>query len=401
MISRLVFWLSGVMKRVDSSSELLLRPVFLRFSSYLGGSVFFRLLCWYLGLFNRLKVGSFLFRGFLNPWKLLVFYALVYLCMAFVSPVPVLRSSFWLRGILVFVFGVGLIGLSAYFFSRKELKLGPGGGYGYGFLLLGALGLMVNYTWIGLPILSDSLRPYYHNAFWMVAFNLFFVGLALLSTKLKKLEQVIALLMVAFVFTFPSGFRTDLIVAMGSVLVGAWSAGVMDQKKIFGLALLVVPLTVVLKSILIGSLDVGYIMTSRAGFSFYTLGNIMENVGVWGIGHGKYYFNLVSQLGGASVVQLGSFAGEFTVNMPRFYTSTFVGPLWVDSGIIGVVLGCVLFGYLLGRAVSAKCPLGMSLYAILLSVAFIWMETGPVQIYFIGMCVLVALVMFGKEVKEV
>jgi len=68
------------------------------------------------------------------------------------------------------------------------------------------------------------------------------------------------------------------------------------------------------------------------------------------------------------------------VGMDVSATSTILGPLAVDFGLIGVFVGMAFLGYLLSRLYKHKTPLGISLYCVVLAYSIIGIETGIVDL---------------------
>jgi len=396
MIELLVGLILRFLSKLDSGAKEFIEPVLRRVGKVIEDSLFFRGLERFLDFFDGIKLRSFFLGNFLAPWKIVSLYFVFYSLLAIVSQVPIMDIRNWVFGILLFGLSTVLIAGSSYFFGKREYRTKASGHLGYGLILIGIVGLLVNYSWVGFPILKAGARVFYHNLGWMIFFNCFVIGSALLSVKAKNLGVIFALMGLGILLNFPSGFRTDLMVALAAVLIPAWKSGIISTKKIVGLGVLLVPGVFLVKALLIGSGDVSYIVSARAGFTYYTLENVLGQTSIWG--QPRLALNLFLQLIGVKVIQIGSIAGEATVNLPRFYTSTFAGPLWISFGFLGVVVGSLIFGYLLGRSYGSKSPWGMAFYGILVGISLIWMETGPLQLYFLGTCLVLFLLILGKKV---
>lgn len=395
MIELLTGLVVGFLKKIDKGSKEILEPALERASKAVEGSLVFQGLKRFLEWVDGLKARSFFLGNFLAPWKIIMLYFFFYTLLALISQVPTLNFGSWVWGIALFGLSSLLIAGSAYWFGKKKYKANSNGSLGYGLLMIGIVGLLINYSWIGFPILKEGARLYYHNINWMIFFNCFVIGIALLAAKSKSLGMVFTLLGLGILLNFPSGFRTDLIVAIAAVILPAWRTGVLSTKKVAGLGILLVPIVFLVKAVLIGSGDVSYIVSARAGFTYYTLENVLAETGIWG--EPRLALNLFLQLLGVKVIQIGAVAGEATVNLPRFYTSTFAGPLWIGFGWLGVVVGSLIFGFLLGRTYASESPWGNAFYALLVGIALIWMETGPLQLYFLGTCFLALLLIMAKK----
>jgi uncharacterized membrane protein len=68
------------------------------------------------------------------------------------------------------------------------------------------------------------------------------------------------------------------------------------------------------------------------------------------------------------------------VGMNASATSTILGPLAIDFGLVGIFMGMMLLGYLLSNLYYRKTPLGISLYCIVLAYSLLGIETGIVDL---------------------
>jgi len=395
MISIFASLVLGFLERADNAAQWLVKPLLRKAARTFEQSIFFRALARFLEWADRRNPRTFFLSNFLAPWKLVLLYFFFYTLLALASPVPTFNMAAWKAGIALFGFSSLLIAASAYYFGRKPREVKAKGSFGYGLLLIGIIGLLVNYSWIGFPILGAANRAFYHNVGWMVFFNSFIIGLAMVAVRTKKVSEIFALIGLALLLNFPSGFRTDLVVSLAAILVPAWKNRLLSGKKIVALGALLLPIVILVKVVLISSGDLGFIIPARAGFTLYTLENVLLKTPIWG--QPRLALNLLLQLIGVRVIQIGAVAGEATVNLPRFYTSTFAGPLWIGFGWLGVLGGSLVFGWLLGRTYSSTSPWGKGFYGLLFGIALIWMETGPLQIYFLGTALLAALLIAAKK----
>lgn len=332
---------------------------------------------------------SFLKGDFFSPWNFLAAYSFLYLLLAYASFIPVLSYSAWAVSAALFLVGVSLVVLSAGFFSRaglrpKKLDFTRSG---RGLLAIGVFAVFLNYVLVGIPIFNSSLRTAFHNTFYQFFSIAFMLGLALTAAGMRRLPEVFALAAFGGVISFFSGFRTDFIMAVAPVLLTAWYTGVLKVQRLFLLLLLVFPAALLLKValLLFGGSGAGAfnLVSGRAGFTFYVLSSVYENCGFFGCGHGVLLLNSFLQFFAHRIV-IGGFGAEFASWLPRYFTSSFVGPLLLDGGVVAVVLGSVAVGAVLGALYSLrKSGFFAALYSVALWYSFIWVETGPIQPYFL------------------
>jgi hypothetical protein len=268
-------------------------------------------------------------------------------------------------------------------------------------LLAGIIILIYNYMNIGsLPVLSPELRS--HNIVWMIGYDLYLIGISLFTSSLVSLYlsggvsksflyeySAIAILLTVIV-TFPSGFRLDVFTALVPIITVLWFRRIVKARHI--ILYLLLPLFLIFvgqKYILMSragaQTDIWYILVSRAGFTLYSLSLIIKSFGPWGISYGEILFlNPILTILGIPRLLIGPFLGSVIVGIPSSYTSTFIGPIWVDFGIAGLILLPLIFGSITGIYYSLAVrgsSVSLALYSILLSCMLVWIESGPVHSY--------------------
>lgn len=358
----------------------------------------YRFLLWAISLADGLGWKRSVFRGdFFAPWNLLSAYSLLYLLLAYSSFIPILSYSTWFVSAALFLFGISLVVSSAWLVSR--LRLGCDAfdfkAVGSGLLAIGTGAVLANYLLVGLPLLDPSMRTAFHNGPYQAFFVFFVLGLALTAAGLRKVSEVFVLAAFGGALSFFSGFRTDFILAVAPVLLTAVYTGVLGVRRLFMLLFALFSSALVLKVVLLlsggGGAGLFNLVSGRAGFTFYVLGSVYEVCGLSGCGGGVLILNSFLQFF-AHRVLVGGFGAEFSSWLPRFFTSGFVGPLLLDAGIFGIVVGSVFVGAVLGALYSLrKNVFFAALYSVSLWYSFIWVETGPIQAYFLALHLLFVL----------
>jgi len=354
------------------------------------------------------------FRPFVRRYGLLSHYLLVplltaaYIVLALMSSVPFPFLYSLVEGIILWIIAVMIYCFSSMIAEDLSKRLDPRkvndleiAYFSLPLLLAGIIILIYNYMNIGsLPVLSPELRS--HNVVWMIGYDLYLIGISLFTSSLVSLYlsgrvsksflyeySAIAILLTVIV-TFPSGFRLDVFTALVPIITVLWFRRIVKARHI--ILYLLLPLFLIFvgqKYILMSragaQTDIWYILVSRAGFTLYSLSLIIRSFGPWGISYGEILFlNPILTILGIPRLLIGPFLGSVIVGMPSSYTSTFIGPIWVDFGIIGLILLPLIFGSITGAYYSLAVrgsSVSLALYSILLSCMLVWIESGPVHPY--------------------
>ena len=346
--------------------------------------------------------------GALSPVIAVPAVYLVYLFLALISPLPVLDLNLWIAAILlwsaaVLAFSLGAA-LSVLRYERREVEPGTRDEFlhfALPLIIAGALGLAVNYMRIGaIPLLYPELRR--HDSPWMISYDAYLLGLsslvAWLGLKVKQgdlnrtrcMTGMAGLMALTLLLTIPSGFRLDVFVAIGTLVTSMWMAGLVKGRQI--VAYLGIPglgIFVMQKVLLMAraglSGDPYYVLVSRAGFTLYSLTMILREYQPWGMTYGILLFvNPILTLLGIPRPLVGALTGEAVVGLPVAYTTSLVGPIWIDFGLPGVILVPLVIGAITGKVFSLARegdPAARVLYPILLSACLVWIESGPVHPY--------------------
>jgi len=348
----------------------------------------------YLNKAETIELKSGLVAGdFFAPWNFLSLFALLYLLMAFVSPIPIIDPAAWATSSLIFLGSMALLFGTAKKVARrfetltsKEMDYGKPAS---AMLFIGSLAIVLNFLYIGIPALEPAARLHFHNTFYQFFFMVFLAGLALTATKTTKLSRLFTLAAYAGALTFLTSFRTDFLLSVGPVLLAGTYTGVLSARKLGAILLMLLPASMLITILLLFSGDSGStldnLITGRAGFTMYTLTAAYQDAGIWGIAHGGLLLNSFTQFF-THRIMIGGFAAEYSSLLPRYFTSTFAGPLLIDGGILEVAAMALFAGAVLGALYGLRQNKAFAaLYSIAMWYTFIWIETGPIQFYFLAM----------------
>lgn len=346
------------------------------------------------------RIDSLIFQkmaGFFNPSgfniaKLLSLIFPLYVLGAVSSFVPILYPQYWLFGIGLIFLGVLSIwaGASLPIFGAKKQKIS----YNFlaGVFVLGLIGLLANFLSTGVPLFSPQQRLGYHNLMWSLSMGLYVIGMTMTFLKHMNKQSFLVFGAISLVLSILSGFRTDLILFISPLLFFAYLKKSVARTDFFVLLFIFLILFVGIKYALLasggGSGAGEYELISRPGFTLYVLSVLTKNVGPFGLTHGRLFLgNQVLQLFNIPVQFFGSVVAEMVINMPRSHASMLVGPLYLEFGLPGVIVGCFIIGFFCELPhkmykLTKHIPF-LALYTINLSILLVWIETGPVQYYLV------------------
>ncbi len=347
-----------------------------------------------LSFTDRINLKSGIIKGdFFAPWNFIALFSLFYLYMAMISPIPIINPASWAASALIFLTSMGVLFGTAKLTARR-LKGRQARSLDYekaasAMLFAGSAGIILNFLYIGITILQPAIRLYFHNTFYQFFFIVFIIGLALTATKADKPSQLFSLAAYAGALTFLTGFRTDFLISVGPVLLTGVYTGIINARRLIALLALILPGSMLITMLLLASGDSGSslnnLITGRAGFTMYALTSAYENVGLTGTEGGGLILNSFTQFFSHRIM-IGGLAAEYSSMLPRYFTSTFAGPLLIDGGILEVLLFSVLVGGILGALYGLRRhPMFAAFYSIAMWYTFIWVETGPIQFYFLAM----------------
>ncbi|KYK36711.1 MAG: hypothetical protein HXS48_07625 [Theionarchaea archaeon] len=237
----------------------------------------------------------------------------------------------------------------------------------------------------GFPLLTPEARGSLDVTFTMLS-HLLPIGCVMVVVVTKNRTASVLMVLVSVVLMGLLGYRTQVVL----VLLASCFAGFL-MKVITGTEAALA---------LTGTGAVGLILTSLRDIILQTRVGIVEAIqarisltldvydmmanvgGVFGYTKGQVYVAALPYF--ARLMPGYAYSPRWyiaeMVGMDVSATSTVLGPLAVDFGLVGVFVGMLLLGYLLGRLYERKKPLGVSLYCVVLAYSLIGIETGIVDL---------------------
>ena len=371
----------------------------------------------------RISVRRF---GALSHYVLVPIITGIYILLGLVSNIPFPFMKELELGVLIWIAATAIYLVGSWFGEKISSSLRPINinpislaYFSLPIMLLGLLGLIYNYATIGaVPLLNPELRR--HNLLWMVSYDTYLLFSAVFLASLAKASEEgkiskgflyeisSAVLLITAVITFPSGFRLDVFVALITLLIVLWSYRIIKARTM--VFYLLIPLAIAfvgqkyILTVKAGTpADPLYIVVSRAGFTLYALSLIIKHFSWTGLSYGKLIFiNPLLTMLGVPRLLIGPFLGKVIVGLPEAYTSSFVGPLWADFGVVGIVVVPLMIGGLTGifyRLSRSRNPIFTAFYSILTTAMLVWIESGPVHPY-LYLLYLFALLLLPLMVKK-
>ncbi|MFQ6010132.1 MAG: hypothetical protein ACE5J7_03385 [Candidatus Aenigmatarchaeota archaeon] len=338
-------------------------------------------------------IGSFLEPSVFSAGRMMLLIFLLYVFLGVFSTVPMLYPLELAMGMILIFIAIAMIQLGGKMGKLpKRLPYHvPNYDFWGGIFLLGTLGLILNYLQVGTPLFNPDIRPYYHNMLWSVSMIFYVMGMTMTAINHRNRNVFVLLSLLSIILSVLSGFRTDFIIFLFPLLFFFYFFR-KSGRSAFLLALLVVSVIAIIgiKYLLIifggSALGVEQISFARAGFSLYVLSILIKNVGILGLTHGAVWLNsFVLQFFGFPIAPIGAIVSEMVINMAKSHASTLVGPLYLEFGVLGVIIGSLVLGFLceLPHRIykTTRNYFFLGLYSINLSILLVWVETGIVQYY--------------------
>ena len=251
----------------------------------------------------------------------------------------------------------------------------------------------------GIPILEPlkrgSLDPWYTMAAHFLPLGtILLVSLASIEMEKKKARFVSLVFVVFTLITMGVlGYRTQIaLTIIGVLIVSAFTELVtLEEITVLGGAgaLGLIVMTSLRNIILQAKISIIDAIRYRVGLTLSSYDILAHLGGVRGFTHGFVHIasypplaNLMPGLAYSPRRYIGVFVGADNVSI----TSTIMGPLVIDFGIIGVFLGMLFLGFLLKKSYDLikriegkEKALFIAFYAIFLSYSIIGIETGLVD----------------------
>jgi hypothetical protein len=276
-----------------------------------------------------------------------------------------------------------LIGLIVAFYSIQEYGIVgliiPVGGLcalafiekipGKWLFLFGCVLLVIQLIIGGIPLLNTVLRKATVTPLFVFGYCFLFLGITFMIRTFPLRQVTLATLFslgLLSVFTF----RVYILELMIAVLLSLY---LYKKIRISQIVLIAFPLFILL--IVVGHIGVLYqewrlnpleLFMYRPAFTFGVLNEIVHEAGIWGIGHGQIWLHF------SSATYIGSFLFGYDCNI----TSTIMGPLIFDGGIIELILCMTFFGSALYTIYkkTVKNQLYVPYYAICMAMVLVGVD---------------------------
>jgi len=253
----------------------------------------------------------------------------------------------------------------------------------------------------GIPLLDPSLHSRHLTAYLLLGFPIVPIASILLADYLEKKKGFLAQALVTLptlMLTLLLGYRTDIVAAIVSFTIVYYLFGRISGKKLAALA----------ASAIFAIVLLGFVKASAAGSVAGPVdvfaGRIEGTASIFDyiVLHSSPFGSLRGELHNAALSTLtyhlipGPVIGPRALIAEFFgarddvtFTATMLGPLYLDFGIFGVMLGLGILGFILSlafRSIDAD-KRNAGVYAVLLAFSFVAIETGILDIvlfYFFG-----------------
>jgi len=275
-------------------------------------------------------------------------------------------------------------------------------------IVIGLFSVFLTLIFSGLPLSETTTRTGLKPFITMPSF-LVIPGASLLVGRLgeeaesglrkKDLSQVIAVMITALLSIpfFLLGYRTPLVALLVSVVFAGGYTRLFGFRAVTSF-ILAVFLVVVGYGWVVATI-VGWragpleLLLSRASFTTQVFDHLSNISGVWGYFHGGLLQSVVPGPGlGPRTMVSEVFGGRVGVTL----TSTLWGPMLLDFGLPGVVLGSLLLGIPVGIAMGAvrvgeRKGLPAAMLGVLSAYLLVGIETGITDIIVLAYFVLFPL----------
>ncbi|MBU7033325.1 MAG: oligosaccharide repeat unit polymerase [Theionarchaea archaeon] len=305
-------------------------------------------------LFIMVFLGSMviLYKGF---WGI----ALPYLFLSLLVLATTIHGTIFDRNVRVIAFSCTFIGI--FFWGLDSLLFG------------------------GFPLLSPEARGSLDATYTMLS-HLLPVGCVMTIIITRNRTASLILVGISLVLMALLGYRTQVVLVMLASCFAAFIVKVISGSEtiflLFGTGGMAVFLTALRDVILQTRIGILQAIQARISLSLDIYDMMAEMGGILGYTKGQVYvaaFPYFARMMPGIAYSPRWYIAEM-VGMDTSATSTILGPLAVDFGLVGIFTGMVLLGYLLSKLYWKKTPLGTALYSIILAYSLLGIETGIVDL---------------------
>jgi oligosaccharide repeat unit polymerase len=237
----------------------------------------------------------------------------------------------------------------------------------------------------GIPLFSPQARGSLDATYTMLS-HLLPIGCVMLIVITRNRTASLVFMCISLALMAMLGYRTQVVLVMLASCFAAFMVKVITGTETVillmgsgGVAVLLTALRDVILQTHIGimqaiqarislTLDIYDMMAQAGGIFGYTKGQV--HVAAF-----PYFARMMPGVAYSPRWYIAEMVG-----MNASATSTILGPLAIDFGLVGIFVGMILLGYLLSNLYWRKTPLGISLYCIVLTYALLGIETGIVDL---------------------
>lgn len=250
----------------------------------------------------------------------------------------------------------------------------------------------------GIPLFNSVLKSNATTNIWRIAYPLFLIMINLLLAKYYNKKYLLFVVLGALIFGL-NGYRTSVLGILGSSFITLYYLKKISRK--LGIIFIAI--------IAIGLLGVGYIASQSIANQHWTL-NPVELI-FYRAAFTLEVFEKIIPLGGTThghilsmIFSSGSprtFIGQYVLHYDVCLTSTLFGPVYLDFGLIGLVIQMLFMGTFLQLVHKLKEGIGVGIYSIILTHTLIWIETGPtdIMIWFLYLLGLILIIINFNYIK--
>lgn len=239
------------------------------------------------------------------------------------------------------------------------------------FYFLGVALLIINFIYIrDVPLFNPDLRRKALTVIFVCGYSLLYIGFNFQT--LKKFSPKLFIL--AFFILFLYGYRTYiLILILSTAIILYYKKEIKSNLWLFVLALIFfIVLNIAFLSFTSQKwkLDFLNLIFHRISYTVYVLNLIVEKSGFFGYYHGLWLHPIT-----------GDIVGKIVLGYEHNTTSTILGPLILDFGIIEVPI-MIFFGSVLAtvRKKMKNLKKAIPYYSILLSITLLCVEISPIPL---------------------